>query len=85
MQLYTFLQFSSARWEIEQKSINQCDANEPQLRYILEEQDTFSTDAILASELVQFFEIPTHLLETIYRRSNGFSSSAETFNQDGQL
>jgi hypothetical protein len=51
----------------------------------LEEQNTFSTDAKLAPELVHFFQIPTHLLTTVYRRLNGFSSSAETFSQDGEL
>ncbi|KAF1833406.1 hypothetical protein BDW02DRAFT_623654 [Decorospora gaudefroyi] len=60
-------------------------SNAQQLRYILDEQDTFSTDAEPAPELVQFFQIPSHLLTTVNRRSNGFFSCAETFNQDGEL
>ncbi|KAL1794636.1 hypothetical protein ACET3X_006452 [Alternaria dauci] len=87
MQLYTVLQLSSAGWEIEQQDISQCidDANARQLRYILEERDNFSKDAQPGPELVKFFQIPSHLLTTVYRRSNGFFSSAETFSQDGQL
>ncbi|CAG5189834.1 uncharacterized protein ALTATR162_LOCUS12095 [Alternaria atra] len=87
MQLYTVLQFSSAGWVLEKKNIDQCmdDTTVPQLRYILEKQDTFSTDAKLPPELVQFFQIPTCLFTTVYRRSNGFFSSVETFNGDGEL
>ncbi|KAF2628863.1 hypothetical protein BU25DRAFT_409878 [Macroventuria anomochaeta] len=87
MQPHTVLHFSSAGWMLEDKSFDQCidEASAPQLQYILVEQDAFSTDAKPAPELMQFFQIPTHLLTTGYRRSNGFFSSAETFGPDGHL
>ena len=45
----------------------------------------FSADAQPAPELVRSFQIPSRLLADVYRRSNGFFSSAETFDQNGHL
>jgi hypothetical protein len=36
-------------------------------------------------ELVQHFQIPPHLLSSVYRRSNGFFTFEESLNEDGQL
>ncbi|KAH8621004.1 hypothetical protein IG631_24346 [Alternaria alternata] len=78
-----------AGWVLDNKDIQQCVDIKCQsytvTTYSLEKQDTFSADAKLAPELVQFFQIPTRFLTTVYRRSNGFFSSAETFSQDGEL
>ncbi|KAF2443470.1 hypothetical protein P171DRAFT_432717 [Karstenula rhodostoma CBS 690.94] len=87
MQLYTVLHPASADWVLENKSVDECvdDATAPQLQYILVEEDCFSADTKPVPELVQFFQIPSHLLTNVYRRSNGFFSSVETFGQDGRL
>ncbi|KAF2820940.1 hypothetical protein CC86DRAFT_471078 [Ophiobolus disseminans] len=87
MQLYTVLHFSAAGWSLEYKSIEQCvdDATAPKLQYILVEKDVFSADTEPAPELVQSFQIPARLLADVYRRSNGFFSSAEAFDQNGHL
>ncbi|KAF1936654.1 hypothetical protein EJ02DRAFT_387029 [Clathrospora elynae] len=49
------------------------------------QDDVFSTGKQLAPELSQHFQIPGHLLSSAYRRSNGFFTFEESFDQDGHL
>ena len=49
------------------------------------QDDVFSTGKQLAPGLSQYFQVPEHLSSSVYRRSNGFFTFEESFDQIGCL
>ncbi|KAF9691615.1 hypothetical protein EKO04_010517 [Ascochyta lentis] len=93
MQPLRVLHFSAGVWTLESRSLEEPrsldqwlnDTTAPNFQYILIEEDVFSINKQPAPELVKQFRIPGHLLADVYRRSNGFFSSAESADEDGHL
>ncbi|KAF2270034.1 hypothetical protein CC78DRAFT_574147 [Lojkania enalia] len=87
MQSLTVLQFSSTGWTQDAKRVDQLfgEPDPPSLRYILIEEDIFSSCNQVAPELSQYFQIPDYMLSDVYQHSNGFLSFGESFDKDSHM